>query len=197
MTEQAVTEKDLYDEALEWTSFAPAGAEQKAEMVMLRASADATSRTVLVRFPEGWKRAMTGHQPAGEEMLVLEGALAMSGETCRPGSLLVVEPRATRSQTGTQVETRALVWFSGAPGGWAEGPADDAGTLGVHTVAPGAVRPAGGALPGSVEVLDGAEISTFAADVDLYWTAERRWAHVPAGEAAPAYDGPVVVRHWA
>lgn len=190
-------EQDLYDETLEWTSFAPAGAAQKAEMVLLYASPDATSRTVLVQFPAGWERAMTGHQPAGEEMLVLEGALSMSGEICEPGSMLVVEPKATRSQTGTATATRALVWFSGAPGGWTEGPADEAGTLAVHAVAPGVVRPAGGALPGSVEVLDGAEIGTFATDVDLCWTSQRRWVHLPAGEAAPTYDGPVVVRHWA
>jgi len=193
----AVIEQDLYDETLKWTSFAPAGADQKAEMAMLRSSADGTSRTVLVRFPEGWKRAMTGHQPAGEEMLVLEGALSMSGHTCRPGALLVVEPRATRSETGTEVETRAVVWFSGAAGGWTEGPSDDAGTLGVHELAPGVVRPAGGVLPGSVEVLDGADLTTFPSDVDLCWTSERCWAHVPAGETAPRHDGPVVVRHWA
>lgn len=190
-----MTDRDLYDETLEWTSFAPAGATQKAEMTMLWSSADSTSRTVLVRFPAGWERAMTGHQPAGEEMLVLEGALAMSGRTCRPGGLLVVEPRATRSETGTVEETRAVVWFSGAPGGWAEGPAEAPGSLALAELRPGKVR-GPGALPGSVEVRDGAEIATFATDVDLVWPARRRWAHVPAGERAPTYDGPVVVRHW-
>ena len=190
-------EQDLFDDALEWASFAPAGADQKAEMVLLHQSADATSRTVLVRFPAGWRRAMTGHQPAGEEMLVLQGALSMSGSTCRPGEILVVEPRATRSETGTAEETRALVWFSGAAGGWTEGPASEPGTLGVSELVPGVVRPGGGALSGAVEVRDGTDLGTFTADVDVYWPLLGRWVHLAAGEAAPAGEGTAVVRHWA
>ncbi|MGH1564992.1 hypothetical protein [Mumia sp. DW29H23] len=192
-----MNDQDLFDDALEWASFAPAGADQKAEMVLLYQSADATSRTVFVRFPAGWQRAMTGHQPAGEEMLVLEGALSMSGSTCRPGQLLVVEPRATRSQTGTEDETRALVWFSGAAGGWTEGPADEPGTLTVSDLAPGTVRAGGGTLSGSVEQVDGADLGSFDHEVDVYWPSLGRWAHLGAGEAAPAGEGVAVVRHWA
>ncbi|MBW9205583.1 hypothetical protein KV102_16160 [Mumia sp. zg.B53] len=190
-------EQDLFDDALEWASFAPAGADQKAEMVLLHQSADATSRTVLVRFPARWQRAMTGNQPAGEEMLVLEGALSMSGSTCRPGQILVVEPRATRSETGVEDETRALVWFSGAAGGWVEGVAPEPGTIAVTDLAPGVVRPGGGALSGSVELRDGADLGAFPTDADVYWPALGRWAHLAAGEAAPSGEGTAVVRHWA
>ncbi|KAA1420476.1 hypothetical protein FE697_016055 [Mumia zhuanghuii] len=193
-----MTVTDLYDDALAWNSFSPAGADVPAEMVMLRSATDSNSRTVLVRFPAGWSRAKTGYQPAGEEMLVLSGALTMSGHTGTPGHLLVVEPKATRADTATTGETRALVWFSGAPGGWTEDVLDEAeaGSISVLPVGAELRREPSDALPGLVEVLEDAAGRTFENDVDLVWLATGQWAHVAAGDAAPEVSGEVVVRHW-
>ncbi|WP_370614865.1 hypothetical protein [Mumia sp. Pv 4-285] len=193
-----MTVTDLYDDALSWNSFSPAGADVPAEMVMLRSVAGSNSRTVLVRFPAGWSRSKTGYQPAGEEMLVLTGALTMSGQTGKPGHLLVVEPRATRADTATTGETRALVWFSGAPGGWTEDVLDEAeaGAISVLPVSADLRREPSDALPGLVEVIGDVSGRTFDNDVDLVWLASGQWAHVTAGEPAPEVGGEAVVRHW-
>ncbi|KHL15780.1 hypothetical protein CLV56_0586 [Mumia flava] len=189
-------EQDLRDDDVEWIGFAPAGADQKAELVMLYQSADATRRAVLVRFPAGWERTITGHQPAGEEMVVLSGALAMSGRTCTPGTMLVVTPRATRSATATPEETRAVVWFSGAAGGWSPTESDEPGEVSLRPLEPGVVRPATPGLSGSVEVVDGSTLTTFEVEVDLISPGEGRWFHLAAGERAPGLAGDVVVRRW-
>ena len=123
---------DLDGDDLAWGEHQIAGAEQPAGIVMLRVDAARGARTVMVHFPDGWSRDAVGHQPAGEEMAVLDGALSISGLTCAAGQVLVVEPHATRAATSTADGTRAVVWFSGPGGGWADGAAADAGRAEVH-----------------------------------------------------------------
>ena len=152
---------------------------------MLHADAERQTRTVLVQFPPGWQRDAVGHQPAGEEMVILDGALSMSGVTAGPGDYLVVEPRATRSATSVTDGTRALVWFSGPGGGWTDGPAADAGTATVAPLAAGEQRGPHAELVGTVTVHDELSEQAFEADVDVLWTEARQWAHVPAGTTSP------------
>jgi hypothetical protein len=191
-----MTTIDLDGSDLQWAEHNIAGSDLPAKLVMLHADAERQTRTVLVQFPPGWKRDAVGHQPAGEEMVILTGALSISGVTAGLGDYLVVEPRATRSATSVADDTRALVWFSGPGGGWTDGPADDAGTATVVPLVAGEQRGAHAELVGTVTVHDELAGQTFEADVDVLWTEDRHWAHVLAGTPVPARPGRAVVHHW-
>jgi hypothetical protein len=192
-----MTTTDLDSPDLVWLEHNIAGSDQPARLVMLHADAERQTRTVLVQFPPGWKRDAVGHQPAGEEMVILDGALSMSGVTAGLGDYLVVEPRATRSATSVTDGTQALVWFSGPGGGWTDGPASDAGTAAVSPLAVGEQRGPHDELVGTVTVHDELTEQAFDADVDVLWTEDRHWVHVPAGTPVPARPGRAVVHHWA
>ena len=88
---------------------------------MLHADEARGTRSVFVKFPDGWRRDAVGNQPAGEEMVILSGALTISGQTAGVGEYLVVEPRATRVGDLGADGTSAVVFFSGPGGGWADG----------------------------------------------------------------------------
>jgi len=196
-TPPAIKDVDLDAGDLTWLEHNIAGSDQPAKLVMLHADADRGTRTVLVEFPPGWRRDAVGHQPAGEEMVLLSGSLTMSGLTVGLGDYLTVEPRATRSATSVTDGTRALVWFSGPGGGWTEGEAANAGTATVSPLIPGEQRGAHPELVGTVTVHDELAAQTFDHDVDVLWTAALAWAHVPAGVEIPARDGQAIVHHWA
>lgn len=65
---------------------------------------------VLVRFPAGWSRPVTGHYLVEEEFWVLEGELVMSGVTYGPergGRVPAGTPRSdTRSEGGALTVAR-------------------------------------------------------------------------------------------
>jgi hypothetical protein len=192
MTDQ-LTIVDLDADDLAWGEHQIAGAERPARIVFLRADPELGTRTVLVRFPDGWRRDAVGHQPAAEEMAVLDGALSISGLTCATGQVLVVEPHATRAATSTADGTRAVVWFSGAGGGWAGGEAADAGRAQVLTADPGLARGERAGLVGTLagrEDVAGAVLDT---DAEVLWPQARRWVFVPAGTAVPAIAGYAIV----
>lgn len=191
-----MTVVDLDGADLDWQEHTISGSDQPARMAMLHANAETNTRTVLVEFPPGWKRDAVGHQPAGEEMVILSGALSISGTTASEGSYLLVEPRATRSATSVADGTRALVWFSGPGGGWADGRDVDSGAISTAPVDLGLSRAPSKRMPGSVSVHVDLPELTYPHDVDVLWTDQGRWAHVPYGEVVPALDGQVVIRHW-
>lgn len=188
---------DLDSPDLEWFDLLPAGAEQTTRMSALWRDDERGLRSVLVEFPDDWHRDATGNQPAQEEMVALNGAMLISGLRAGVGQLLVGAPHATRSATSNDGPTRVVVWFAGAPGGWAEGPAEPAVEMAVVDLVPGMVRPHAEGLVGAVEVRDDVAGATFDVDVDLLWIAERRFLHLAPGEVAPDLGGPVVIRHWA
>ena len=181
---------------LAWTEHTISGSDKPARMVMLHASAERNTRTVLVEFPPSWTRDAVGHQPAGEEMVILAGALSISGTTAPQNSYLLVEPRATRSATSVEDGTRALVWFSGPGGGWTDGASDDAGAISTAPVDVGLSRGPSERMPGSVSVYEDLSEQTFPTDVDVLWTDHRQWSYVPSGDLVPALTGTAVVRHW-
>jgi len=187
---------DLQSADLQWLEHNIAGSDQPARLVMLHADGERQTRTVLVAFPPGWRRDAVGHQPAGEEMVILSGALSMSGLTAGLDDYLVVEPRATRSATSVEDDTRAVVWFSGPGGGWADGAADDAGTASVSPLVAGEQRGPHADLVGTVTVHDELAEQTFPYDVEVLWTGDSHWAHVASGEVVPARAGRAVVHHW-
>lgn len=187
---------DLDAPDLEWRDHAISGSDLPARMVLLHADAERETRTVMVRFPPGWSRDAVGRQPAGEEMVMLSGALSISGHTAAAGDFLLIEPRATRSATSAADDTCAVVFFSGPGGGWADGPDVDPGSISVAAVSDDLDRPTSARMPGSVSTLADASGVVFDADVDLLWPGSGQWAFVSAGEAAPAVVGRVVVRRW-
>lgn len=196
MTTTTPTPVDLTADR-EWLELAPAGAEVTVRMAVLHVDDARGTRTVLVRFPDGWSRALVGSQPAGEEMVILSGALSVSGRAAAAGEYLVVEPRATRSHTSVADGTSAVVFFSGPGGGWVEGPWEGGGSIEVTRLEPGVVRAEREGLNGSTEVVEDIVGRSFETDTDLVWLASRRWLHLPAGVAAPDVDGRCLVRHWA
>ena len=196
MTVADVIPVDLDAADLDWREHIISGSDKPARMVMLNANSETNTRTVLVEFPPGWKRDAVGHQPAGEEMVILSGALSISGKTAPAGSYMLVEPRATRSATSVEDGTRALVWFSGPGGGWADGRDVEAGAISVAPVDLGLFRAPTKRMPGSISVHHDLAAQVYPNDVDVLWTEQRRWAHVPYGQVVPALSGKVVLRHW-
>lgn len=192
MTDQ-LTIVDLDGDDLAWGEHQIAGAEKPAHIVLLGANAELGTRTVMVRFPAGWTRDAVGHQPAGEEMAVLDGALSISGLTCGVGQVLVVEPNATRAATSTADGTRAVVWFSGAGGGWADGEAADAGRAEVLPADANLARATCDGLAGTLTAREDAAGAVFETDVEVLWPDARRWALVPAGTAAPDIAGFAII----
>ncbi len=191
-----MTVVDLASADLAWLEHTISGSDKPARMVMLHADAETNTRTVMVEFPPGWVRDAVGHQPAGEEMVILSGELSISGQTAATGDYLLVEPRATRSATSVADGTAALVWFSGPGGGWADGADADPGGISVRTADSAVLREPSDRMPGSVEVYEDLAARTFPADVGVVWTESREWAHVPAGTEVPVRPGRAVVRIW-
>lgn len=185
---------DLTSEELTWFEAAIAGAELKARMCMLHSDESRGVRTVLVAFPDGWRRDAVGTQPAGEEMVTLTGALSVSGVTARPGQYLVITPRALRSDTSTADGTRAVVMFTGAAGGWVDGEELVSGTRTLHDLADGFVRESTEGLHGRVELRDAVAGEVLDTDVEVIWFESQAYAVVPAGTAVPAGQGRALVR---
>lgn len=194
MSELRIVDLDSTD--LTWGSHTIAGSELPADIVMLRMDAEAGTRSCVVAFPEGWERAVTGNQPAGEEMVLLSGGITMSGLPVAVGEALIVEPRATRSATVTSGATAAVVWFSGPGGGWADGEADDAGSATVVSLTDGELRAPAPGLLGTLLGRDAVAGEVFDTDVEVLWPAARRWAFVPAGVEVPDLPGFAVVHTY-
>lgn len=171
-----------------------AGSELRAEMAMLHQDAEREVRTVLVRFPDGWRRDAVGTQPAGEEMVCLAGALTVSGITAAPGTFLVLTPRALRAATSTADGTRAVVWFTGAGGGWVDGDELVSGTATLFDLEPGFVRGATDGVRGRVELREQVAGETFEGDVEVVWFEQQAYAFVSAGEPSPRGEGRALVR---
>lgn len=171
-----------------------AGAEGKVRMSMLNVDEDRGIRSVLVAFPDGWRRDATGNQPAGEELVVVRGALSLSGNEAAPGRFLHVTPRALRSDTFTADGTRAVVWFTGQGGGWVEGDSLVEGTVTLTELSDGFVRKPVAGLHGQVEYAAFVSGCVFENDVEIVWIDSAKYAKVAAGQTVPPVAGPALVR---
>lgn len=191
-----MTTTDLSSPDLNWMEHNVEGTDKPLRMAMLHASAEGTRRTLLVEFPPAATRDAVGHEPDGEELVVLSGSLSMSGATAAAGSYLLVEPRATRTATSVEDGTRVLAWFSGPGGGWIDGEDPDAGAISSAPLVAGEIRGPSDRMPGSVSVHQDLSEQTFPTDVDVLWLDHGRWAHVPSGDPVPGLTGTAVVRHW-
>ncbi|GGD25068.1 hypothetical protein [Nocardioides daphniae] len=185
---------DLSSETLSWFEAAIAGADLEARMSMLHVDEGRGVRTVLVDFPDGWRRDAVGTQPAGEEMVTLSGALHVAGKRAVPGHYLVITPRALRADTWTEDGTRAVVMFTGAGGGWVDGEELVTGSSTLTALEPGFVREPVEGLHGRVELRDDVAGAVLDQDVEVVWFESQAYAVVPAGEAVPAGANRALVR---
>lgn len=111
---------------LPWTAGAIPGSTLPVELVRLASDPATRSATLLVRFPPGWERPDVGHYPAGEEIVVLRGELAVSGVSYHPGDYGWIPAGALREASRTPQGALVLAWFAGAPR-WTPGPGRPAG----------------------------------------------------------------------
>ena len=81
---------------------------------------ESRSRLMLVEFPVGFTREQTGHYPAYEELLILDGSLKISGHEFKKDDYVLFPPNFTRSNTRCPEGCLALVWWSSKPG-WSRG----------------------------------------------------------------------------
>jgi hypothetical protein len=81
---------------------------------------ESRSRLMLVEFPVGFTREQTGHYPAYEELLILDGSLKISGHEFKKDDYVLFPPNFTRSNTSCPEGCLALVWWSSKPG-WSRG----------------------------------------------------------------------------
>lgn len=160
------------------------------EVAILRLHVDPTTRasTSLVRFPAGWARPGIGHYPVGEEILVLDGELVVSGVRYRAGDYGWLPPYARRAASATPTGALCLAWFSGPPV-WTPGEAEWAAGPGRQVA-----LAAAGADPlrtdlGWSGVLAG--VPPDAGPVEVVTLADWTW-RVAAGEAAAEAAAPGV-----
>ena len=185
---------DLTSDAHEWLEASVAGAERPVRMYPLHVDLHRGTRSVLVEYPDGWRRDAEGTQPAGEEFVPLSGAFTLSGHRVVPGSVLVMTPRALRSATASEGVVRAVVFFSGPGGGWESGDASATGSVETCEVTEGLVRAGVEGLVGYLEVVPEVPEDGFGADAEIVWLDELRYAFVPRGGLPPQVEGRALVR---
>ncbi|MFI0353377.1 hypothetical protein [Actinomadura sp. 9N407] len=178
---------------LPWKPFTIPGSTPAVDLMRLEADPADGASTLLVRFPPGWNRPGPGHYLSGEEFVVLEGALTVSGVLYGPGDRGWVPAGATRRDSGTETGALALAWFSGAPA-YVEGEAaEPSGRTAERTPLLTVPIPDGG-LPlrsgdtGETRLYERAPAS-FAAAARVLWpdgTDGPRWTAFGPGDPVPA-----------
>ena len=79
------------------------------------------------------------------------------------------------------------MWFSGPGGGWTDGAGRRRRRRSLRApLAVGEQRGPHAELVGTVTVHDELAEQAFDTDVDVLWTEDRHWVHVPAGTTVPA-----------
>ena len=86
------------------------------EMIRLHMDPAVMSSTALVRFPSGWNRSVECRYSVDEEVVMLAGALHISGHVIAAGSYAFIPTGVLRSDTVTPEQSLALAWFSGPTG---------------------------------------------------------------------------------
>lgn len=185
---------DLMSDDHEWLEARISGAELTARMYPLHVDLQRGTRTVLLAYPDGWHRRTSGTQPAGEEFVALTGGFTMSGHQVAPGEVLVVTPRALRTETSSEDGTRAIIFYSGPGGGWEEGDGLAEGTVEPRAIDTGLVRAATEGLVGRMEVLEEVPVDGFEVDTEVVWLETSEYAFVPRGGLPPTVAGRALVR---
>ena len=82
-------------------------------LARLRSGVDG-SFAVLVRFPAGWTRPISGYYLADEEFWVLEGDLTVSGVDYGVGDGGAIPAGTVRTNSSSRAGALALAFFSGS-----------------------------------------------------------------------------------
>ena len=147
----------------------------------------------LIRFPAGWSRPETGVYVSGEEFVVLDGRLDLSGIGVETGEYAWAPAGFVRSDTRAD-ECVAFAWFNG-PARWVAGPPSNGSPpelLVVPTTA-GGIDPTPFGIEGRRLHRDH-RVETWLLDTTIDLEAgptgfvqalsipDRRFVHVPAGQ---------------
>lgn len=178
---------------LPWKPFTIPGSGPPVELVRLEVDPADGASTSLVRFPPGWHRPGTGHYACGEEFIVLEGGLTVSGVDYGPGDRGWIPPAVTRRDSRSEAGALALAWFSGSPA-WTEGegdaPPEPSGerTPLLTVPVPDGGLPLWSGSTGETRLYDRAPAS-FASAARVLWPAAAggpRWTALGPGEPVPS-----------
>ena len=179
----------------EWHDLTLPGSDRPVRLRRLHADDRTKASVSVVRFPPGWRRAVTGHYLAAEEFLVLEGAINVVAEH-NAGDYVYLPPRTARVDTISPQGALVVAYFS-APPQWIDGPPQTP-----PPQEPVFGRPTGVLRDNAPEVNGGCQAvaelgpEPLAVDRDVIWLADSTWEWVPAG-AVPRGAGPALVRSWA
>ena len=186
---------DLCGNALPWMAVRIGGSDRDVELTRLHVDSSSRATTSLVRFPRGWQRPGTGHYACAEELLVLEGAITVSGTAYAAGDYGYLPPFVRRTASATPEGCLALAWFSGPPV-WTEGGAEDRVTHpGVHGPAETGRRLPRDDVPGGSSVSP-AVPAAVPAPSELVSLTDWTWVLVASGDPVPSMPGPIFVRSW-
>jgi hypothetical protein len=159
--------------------------------------------TLVVRFPEGWRREAMGRYSVSEEIVFLDGTLEMSRETYRAGDWAYVPAGTTRIATEARSEVLTLARFDG-PARWHSGSLE--GSPNGRSLLRRALGPTGASVESPLGAgrawrlrRDAGEESwlleappageTAPRSAELTSLGSRTWASVSAGERFPALEG--------
>lgn len=195
------------DDDLGWEPFDIPGGSMPVRLVTVRAEAATRARTVLVAFPEGWRRDEAGSYSCAEEIVVIDGAFEMNGALFDAGSWAYVPAGTGRRATIARPSALVLARFDGSPR-WSAHTGEEmpipVRALAVETR--GGVNPFGARRasllrrgPESVSwIADvpeaGGLAGTYTEVLDL---GLRTWHWIPAGSAYPELEGPCFCRTFA
>lgn len=88
--------------------------------VLLHRDPSTRARTMITGFPAGFERPVFGHYDAGEELLLLSGALTISGMTLHEGDWAWLPPGVLRHDFRSESGAVVFAWFS-AGNDWIRG----------------------------------------------------------------------------
>ena len=163
------------------------------------------SFAAFVRFPAGWSRPHTGRYEVDEELLVLEGALEMSGAVYREGDHAFFPAGFVRARSRTPQGALVAAFFSG-PADWTR--LDEAArTTPVPPLASGELAPSASPIAprarllrehprGATWLVEGPLAARAPRDmsVEILSLPTAAWAQVAHGAPIPEMQGPTLCR---
>jgi hypothetical protein len=189
----------------QWRTIAIADGTPAVEFARAGGDRAAGSFAAFVRFPPGWSRPHPGRYEVEEELLVLEGALEMSGAVYRAGDHAFFPPGFVRTGSRTPLGALVAAFFSG-PADWTR--LDEAASVTtVPPLASGDVAPRAAPIGararllrehsyGATWLVDGPLAARAPRDmsVEVLSLPTAAWALVDAGAPIPEMQAPMLCR---
>jgi hypothetical protein len=176
------------DGDLAFSDFDIPGGIMAVQMGLLRKEDDTRARTLIVRFPDGWSRPGPGYYEPSEEVLILQGELALNGDVLCPGDWAVIPARALRWGMRAYGDVLAFARFDG-PARYEDGNLNASTDL-MRIVRDVATSSTLEAPPGARSWVGAGTAVSLDHDVEVFSLDSRHWAFVPAGLALPTLNGP-------